>query len=81
MLINNSYSFQVEIDARKDVFRGLHQFGSDLISKDHFAKQTIQMNLETLAEIESKVRQRGCSILNKALHKYSEVEKCWLCNP
>ena len=50
--------FQVEIDGRKDVFKKLQKFGNELVASDHFAKQTIQQNLETLSEIENKVKWR-----------------------
>ncbi|XP_050686605.1 spectrin alpha chain-like [Eriocheir sinensis] len=86
MLLQSHQEMKVEIDARQDVFRGLHQFGSDLIAKDHFAKQSIQQNLETLAEIESKVtvfwaeRQKVLSQAHQmqVFLEMTEQAKSWL---
>uniref|UniRef100_A0A0P4VYS0 Uncharacterized protein n=1 Tax=Scylla olivacea TaxID=85551 RepID=A0A0P4VYS0_SCYOL len=55
MLLQSHQEMKVEIDGRKDVFKGLQKFGKELVANDHFAKQTIQQNLETLSEIENKV--------------------------
>ncbi|KAK4313156.1 hypothetical protein Pmani_015473 [Petrolisthes manimaculis] len=55
MLLQSHQEKKAEIDGRKEVFRALQQFGKKLIADDHFAKASIQTNLETLAEIENRV--------------------------
>lgn len=48
-------SLQAEIDGRNEVFEALKEFGEKLIADDHFAKESIKVNLETLNEVKSKV--------------------------
>lgn len=54
MMIFN-ISLQAEIDGRNEVFEALQEFGEKLIADDHFAKESIKVNLETLNEVKSKV--------------------------
>ncbi|XP_042865885.1 spectrin beta chain, non-erythrocytic 5-like isoform X7 [Penaeus japonicus] len=55
MLLQSHQEKKAEIDGRKEVFEALQEFGQKLIADDHFAKESIKVNLETLKEVKSKV--------------------------
>ncbi|XP_066955513.1 spectrin beta chain, non-erythrocytic 5 isoform X7 [Macrobrachium rosenbergii] len=55
MLLQSHQEKKGEIDGRSETFKALKEFGRKLIADDHFAKESIQQNLDTLAEVEGKV--------------------------
>lgn len=55
MLLQSHQEKKAEIDGRSEVFEALQRFGDKLIADDHFAKESIKVNLETLNEVKSKV--------------------------
>ncbi|KAK8731676.1 hypothetical protein OTU49_007418 [Cherax quadricarinatus] len=55
MLLQSHQERKAEIDGRKEVFKALQHYGKKLVDDNHFAKESIQRDLETLSEVENKV--------------------------
>ncbi|KAK7068041.1 Spectrin beta chain, non-erythrocytic 5, partial [Halocaridina rubra] len=55
MLLQSHQEKKGEIDGRCEIFKSLQEFGKQLIADDHYAKDTILQNLDTLSEVEEKV--------------------------